>query len=405
MSTPIRFADFLKQTKAAKHDKAAVAGPDEFERMRSHILAHYDGIQVPHSYVNAAGQVIDCVPIDRQPSLRRPDGAWEKIAPPPARHPTAAADRAVPKGGPPVAAQDGCRHECPAGTIPLLRITLETMSRFGSVENFFRKTPPLAQNASPPALIGTHRWANANQIVNNYGGSTILNIWQPVPTDGNFSLSQCWYVGTSGAVNDPNLQTVEAGWQVWPSKYGTNAPCLFIYWTADNYGVTGAYNLDQTGFVQTDATWTLGGALPNVSTPGGTQYEIQIEWLRDLATGNWYLYVGTPPNAPTAVGYYPQSLFNNGYLASNATAVAFGGEVTGDTSGQMGSGQNAEAGNGQAAYQRMISFIALDGTSTWATLTVFQSVFPNYTVAISNATAASDPNLETIIYFGGPSFP
>jgi hypothetical protein len=200
------------------------------------------------------------------------------------------------------------------------------------------------------------------------------------------------------------LQTVEVGWQVWPAKYNTPAPCLFIYWTADDYTNTGAYNLDQTGSVQTNATWTLGGALPNVSSPGGTQYEIQVEWLRDLATGNWYLYVGTPPNTPVAVGYYPQSLFNNGFLASNATAIDFGGEVTGDTSGQMGSGQNAAAGNGQAAYQRMISYFALDGTNTWGTLTGADTA-PNYTVIVSNATSSSDPNLETNIYFGGPGYP
>jgi Neprosin/Neprosin activation peptide len=408
MDTPIRFEDFIKQTKHARHDEklayANVAGPDEFERMRAHILALYDGIQVPHSYVNAAGQVIDCVPIHQQPSLRRDDGTWEKVATPPAR-PGPTAKPAAAKDQPDGATPGEIPNQCPPGTIPILRITLEQMARFGTLENFFKKRPPRSPETLAPAVTGTHRYAHAAQTVNNYGGSTILNIWQPVPTDGNFSLSQCWFVGTNGATGDPNLQTAEAGWQVFPSKYGTNAPCLFIYWTADNYGSTGAYNLDQPGFVQTNATWTLGGALPNVSSPGGTQYEIQVEWLRDLATGNWYLYVGTPPNAPQSIGYYPQSLYNNGYMASNANVIDFGGEVTGDSSGQMGSGQNAAAGNGQAAYQRIISFIAMDGTSTWGNLTGYQPTAPNYTVIVSNATTSSDPNLETYIYFGGPSYP
>jgi hypothetical protein len=43
--------------------------------------------------------------------------------------------------------------------------------------------------------------------------------------------------------------------------YGNTKPCLFVYWTADDYHSTGCYNLSCTAFVQTNKNWAFGGAL------------------------------------------------------------------------------------------------------------------------------------------------
>src|SRR5208337_4760944 len=123
------------------------------------------------------------------------------------------------------------------------------------------------------------------QNVNCTGGSSYLNIWNPTTVSGGMSLSQQWY--TAGSFSNNTIQTVEGGWQVLPSKYLDNGTHLFIYWTADAYQHTGCYNLDCQAFVQVDPTWVLGGSISPVSTTGGTQYEILMQWERDGSNGNW----------------------------------------------------------------------------------------------------------------------
>jgi hypothetical protein len=180
---------------------------------------------------------------------------------------------------------------------------------------------------------------------------------------------------------------------------------LFCFFTPDNYDPAGpsAYNLDKPGFVQIDTTWILGGALPVTSTSGGLQYELLVQYLRDIANGNWWLYVAYPPNQAIAVGYYPHTLFGAGPLASSANAAHYGGEVTGDRSGQMGSGEVASAGYGHAAYLRNALYYSLAGAATPANLTGLDTA-PHYTVDIHNAPSVP-PAWETYLYYGGPSFP
>jgi hypothetical protein len=277
------------------------------------------------------------------------------------------------------------------------RVTLEEVTRFENLQRFFRKGgrdkghPRLTPRPAADAAI--HRYAHAYQIVNNNGGSSRLNLWSPVPTPHNFSLSQHWYAGGSGG----GLQTVEAGWQVYPDKYNTSKAVLFIYWTADGYRNTGNYNLDKPAFVQTDHSWVLGGTFDKYSTPGGEQREFCVHWQRDTSNGNWWLFLQGSGNL-TPIGYYPRSLFGNGQMANFATDIDYGGEVTGAVSGQMGSGQFASTGWQHAAYQRTIFYFPTGGSSAWATLT--GSDTPTcYTIDVHN-NAGGD--WGTYFFFGGP---
>ncbi len=283
--------EVMKTVSAAEHSHfaalpgAKVADAAAFTAMKAHITGLYKNVEVKHSFVDENGSVFDCIPVSQQPALK---GAAPAEAPsmPPVTH--GALPGAVSPGERKVnsvtsfaaaGAKDkfGNAQSCPAGCIPMRRITLEEMTRFETLRHFFQKSPlgggappTSAESAAPgfaPRVAATHRWAHAYQNVNNLGGHSYLNVWDP-PIGANqiFSLSQHWYVAGSGS----KLQTAEVGWQVYPGKYGSTKPVFFIYWTADDYTNTGCYNLDCSAFVQTSNQWTIGGTMSPSSTYGGS---------------------------------------------------------------------------------------------------------------------------------------
>jgi hypothetical protein len=404
----VPFADFIKQTKTARLAHylaagAAVTEEVEFERMRAHLLLLYGNMTVTHSYETSDGNTFDCVPIAEQPGLRLAERRTDKPAAPPDLGPTPAPVGTTPKhtlqaGLPQVApgSKDGHGNArtCPPGTIPMRRITLEEMTRFRTLEDFFRKDPRVK---SHPRLLAAdtvpHRYAHAYQFVNNIGGASHLNLWSPSPTTDNFSLSQHWYTGGSGS----GLQTVEGGWQVYPAKYRTANAVLFIYWTADGYNRTGNYNLDAAAFVQTNGNWHLGAGFDKYSTRDGEQREFGMQWKRDARNGNWWLFLATGTTWDP-VGYYPQSLFGTGQMATFATEIDYGGEVTGTSSGQMGSGSMANEGFARAAYQRAIYYTDTADASVWATLTGSAANSTCYTIDVHNNSGG---DWGTYFYFGG----
>jgi hypothetical protein len=237
------FADFYRGLSRAKHEHYAQRGAkdgaaESFEAKRQHLLALYKDVKAEHSFADGSGQIFDCVPRDRQPALTK---RGERLATPP----DLPAMKSTPRStGPikpllPVARTDrhGNAMACPVGTVAIRRVTLEEMSRFESLEHFLRKGPrshrrrasqPTAPAEAADPFDPPHEYAHAYQEVNNVGGRSILNIWAPAAAGNRtFSLSQQWYAasGPSG------LQTVEAGWQVCPAKYGHAMPVLFTYWT------------------------------------------------------------------------------------------------------------------------------------------------------------------------------
>lgn len=378
------------------HPTARVTDEVAFNAMKLHISRLYEGVEVMHTFMDESGQIFDCVPIAQQPSIRR--AGSKKIAEPPdlptnERARGAGEVHVQPQLRPDRKDRYGNSIWAPPGTIAMRRVTLEELTRFKSVEHFQRKTP-LGKGrhprlSMPQADSAVHKYAHAYQVVDNLGGHNFLNVWAP-PIGPNqvFSLSQHWYTGGSGA----QLQTAEVGWQVFPQKYSTAQPVLFIYWTADDYQSTGCYNLDGVGFVQTDPQWAFGATFSPPSTSGGTQYEIEAGWY--LSAGNWWLYL-----KGGAVGYYPTSLYSGGQMASHATDVDYGGEAVGDgTWPPMGSGAFASAGWQKAAYQRDIFFFPTGGGTQYADLTPLQPSPACYTIGV----ASTSPPWNEYFYFGGP---
>jgi len=360
----------------------------------------YRGVRVSHSYV-LESQTFDCIPIDQQPSLRKQGLNAIEATPPALPLPSktipgqdrAAGQAAIPLQIPPSQYDAfGNVLGCEQHTIPMRRMTLDEMSRFKNLQEFFGKGPngagkapaapaPGAAPASNPGSTSNpgasagadsraippspfqHKHAYTYQWVNNVGGNSVLNLWSPyvyTPWSEVFSLSQVWYIGGG--------QTVEAGWQNYPAHYGSENSALFIYWTADNYQSTGCYNLECPGFVQVNNTWHLGIGLGNYSTVGGSQYEVPIQWW--LYSGNWWLSVNG-----TWIGYYPGSIYRGGQLSRYATLIEFGGETVADGAygyfyyPPMGSGNWANSWWQYAAYQRGIYYIDPANNGQWAGLT------------------------------------
>ncbi|HEX4750138.1 MAG TPA: neprosin family prolyl endopeptidase [Bryobacteraceae bacterium] len=392
-----------------------VVNETAFNDMKAHLTQLYTGVQPQHSFVDSNGSVFDCIPIEQQPALRGATPAAPVDMPMPERTIRLPLDVKRPTDIlPPLRAgekdQYGNEMVCPEGTIPMRRITLEELTRFETLQNFFRKgegnsgRPPMAPPQTavidkpitgipPGAPAPSHRWAHAFQNVPNLGGHSYLNVWQPgIGANQIFSLSQHWYVGGSGA----NLQTAECGWQVYPQKYGRSNPVLFIYWTADDYTKTGCYNMDCSAFVQVNNGWAIGASIGPVSVAGGAQYEIQLAYY--LYKGNWWLYLGGTA-ASNAIGYYPTSLYKGGALAHNAAEIDYGGEVVGTTSWPgMGSGAFANTGWQHAAYQRDIYYYPTGGGAVFANLTPSQNWPKCYTAQVNSY---GSPWFETL-WFGGP---
>lgn len=412
---------YLKQVESAKFADYAqqkdfqVADEENFDRMKRHILDHYQGVAIVNSFEMDPGIIVDCIKRETQPSLNTPEMRDHQLANPPSFSPEGRIEKLdsaqIGKPlGPQLSKNEFDKFKnvkfCDEGTIPLRRLLLSELVRFKTLDEYFHKfgvdglKGMQGEEVPPGDGVSTHYWAHARQTVDNHGGDSRLNVWKPNSSPGVFALSQHWYVGGSGS----SLQTCEGGWQVYPNKYSTSEPCLFIYRTNANYSDgSGCYNLDCSGFVQTNNSWVLGGKLGPVSTTGGTQYIIRMQW--QLYEGNWWLFLQGSGDY-IAVGYYPGSVYKGGQMSKYAQSIDYGGEVasksTDTKTGQMGSGAFANQGWQKASYQRTIYYIDKSQVSHWGNLSAVQNTSSCYTADLHNLTSGS---WATYLYFGGPKCP
>ncbi len=382
--------------------EARVAAPAAFEQMRRHLVDLYADMEVAHSHL-LNGDIFDCVPLEQQPSVRLLH--LDHIAETPPPLPCDATDEADNRVRPATQLSEGEQldrfgnaTECEDGTIPMRRITLEEVARFPSLDAFLAKSPgeslpPIGRQAICSGVTCGHKYSFAYQSVANIGGNSGLNIWSPAVNTklGEvFSLSQQWYTAGSGAAT----QTVEAGWQNYPAKYGNQQSRLFIFHTSNDYK-TGCYNLDCAGFVQTNKAVHLGGAFTQYSVSGGIQYQFAI--LVKLIKGNWWIYY-----RGSAIGYYPAALFKGGAMAKESTLVEYGTESysTGTTWPPEGSGAWSYEGFGSASFQRDLYYINTKGKTEWDSLTRDEPSPTCYT--INGPTFSSVGNWGDFFYEGGP---
>ena len=228
MSDPKGFPSlkaFLDSVNSAKYAEISaraeskVTHEDALGEMQAHILRLYDKTEALHSFTDEGGGVFDCIPIEQQPGLRGQPGlsALGTIPEKPDLKPIEAAGGAQDERKPSLIVSpfglhrtEGFAWECkalPAGNGPH---TQGHARRYGPIRHlarfFCRKDPRGAgrppQASIPPGVQARiyRRWAHAFQNVNNNGGHSFLNLWDPaIGANQIFSLSQHWYVGGSGA--------------------------------------------------------------------------------------------------------------------------------------------------------------------------------------------------------------
>ncbi|CAM0908975.1 unnamed protein product [Alopecurus aequalis] len=354
------------------------------------------------SIESSDGDVIDCVHISKQPAFNHPLLRNHTIQMWPSYHPRSMYHDSnnTPH---PVTQTWHDNGKCPDNTIPIRRTMEEDAMRASSIRNYGKKSHKSIPNQNSiidpvvPNVLSGHQHAAASALVDrSYGTKITINLWQPMIARANdFSLAQLWVTG--GSYNDSSLNSIEAGWQVFPYLYGDNNTRFFIYWTSDAYNKTGCYNLLCSGFVQTNNQFAIGATIPiMISTYGGPQYDLDILVWKDQKGGNWWLQVGG-----NNVGYWPSSIFS--YLADSASSIKWGGEVfsppgDGQTSTHMGSGHFPEEGLGMTSYIKNIQVV--DSSNSLIPPSEMQLI--NVDANCYNVENGTNGDMGTYIYYGGP---
>jgi len=370
------------ETSGDGDDKGAgerLASRKELRKMKKHLDRLYRGMVIEHVFSGDDGRDVACVTLASQPALRHAKLHKHQIQLAPGKD-VGVVRGELPDGGKDPAGDEtagyggelrgdadaqGRKRACPKATVPLPLVKLADMARFPTLKAFLAKIPggkpddelKPEENVGPTDL---HQYAYVREYIDNWGAETVFNVWSPyVERSNEFSLSQMWVVRGSGS----SRETIEAGWQVYRQKYGDWRARLFLYFTPDNYGDGGCYNLDCSGFVQVASNVYIAGGFTNYSTDGGSQYVFKLLWVRDPANGNWWLKYGN-----TWVGYYPTELFDASGLRDKSDKLSYGGEIIDrQTSGRhtrtdMGAGGFPGDGFGHTAYQRSLRYVDLTYT-------------------------------------------
>jgi len=375
----------------------------ERARMERYIKEYEAPLKIVKSFPGPSGETIDCVDINTQPALQRREMRDHKIQFAPGTLP-GERKQERPAGQGTIRQPDQLYlltgESCPEMTVPIRRLDMATLARFRTLDDFFKKEGGYLQKPCGDDASAGHEYAHASMSVANWGAESILNVWSPyVEQSDEFSLSQIWVVRGSGA----DRETVEAGWQVYDDLYGDWRAHLFIYFTPDNYGSGGCYNLSCGAFVQTNNTVYIGGGFTNYSVPhGGEQREFKLLLYKDGTNGSWWLRYGD-----TWVGYWPRTLFDGNGLRDQGSIVDFGGEIVNtQTDGRhtrtdMGSGRWPYEGFAWAAYQRAVRYVDTSNFYQSATgLTESRTNDRCYDIDLTN----SGGDWETYFYFGGSGY-
>ncbi|KAM0004464.1 putative neprosin [Helianthus debilis subsp. tardiflorus] len=363
---------------------------------------------VVKSIKSSDGDIMDCVRISDQPAFDHPLLKNHTIKMRPIYHPNPVDDNKVSS----MVNATADRHssssitqlwhsngKCPKGTIPIRRTKKEDILRASSVDSYGKKKSFIGKSSFIDVELGVtvdHEYAAASTKTGQfYGSKSTLNLWNPKVQERNeFSLTQTWVLG---GTYDTGLNSIEAGWHVYPLIYGDNKTRLFIYWTSDGYQKTGCYNLC-SGFIQTNNKYAIGGTLSPTSKTDGTQQELTLLiWKDNAGGGDWWMQL----NGET-IGYWPSSLFT--HLRNSASIIQWGGEIIDTrsqgrhTTTQMGSGQFPKLGYRKASYIRKIETV--DQSNALRTAEVYTYHEENCYDILTNIT--TNNFWGTHFFYGGP---
>ncbi|CAH2071551.1 unnamed protein product [Thlaspi arvense] len=339
------------------------------------------------------GDIIDCVLLTSQPAFDHPLLKNHTIQMRPSFIPKSGS-KYIKKKAKAITQIWHKNGKCPGNTVPVRRTKKEDILRAQAAVSFRKKTHQSIPEYKDPSL--GHEYAIMNSRDGKFFGTGFtINVWNPnVQEFREFSLAQTWLVSGEG----PNLNSIEAGWQVSQQIYGDSNTRLFVFWTNNGYQGHLCYNLDcpDHGFVQTSNTFTVGGSLNPVSQYDGDQKELSMLIWKD--GDNWWLKIGEEP-----VGYWPSNLFTS--LGGGATKVQWGGEIVNKmTNGKhtttgMRSGHFADEEFKKASYFKNIMIV--DEANT---LREPQGIFPfaSNDKCYSIKVGASGTSWGSHFFYGGP---
>jgi hypothetical protein len=130
-------APYLARIEAALKSKGLdpSMATDEFEKMKRHVLHIYQDVESARSFADPAGQVVDCIPFDQQPSVRAARQAGIAVSGhfgPPPRLGRASTDELRTPDRPQPASP------CPDGHVLFTRVTLGSLAPWGSLDAYLK---------------------------------------------------------------------------------------------------------------------------------------------------------------------------------------------------------------------------------------------------------------------------
>ncbi|WGZ92784.1 MAG: hypothetical protein QJT81_13135 [Candidatus Thiothrix putei] len=132
-----------------------VHSPEQIEKFKKYIDDLYDKKDIVDTFQNSAGQIIDCVKIEGQPSLKG-KGLKNKDIP---RQPTIVPldlNPSVNSSDPMFSDIPSDDRGCPVDSVPIVRLSLDVLTNFDDIASFHRKYPKgkkdiLSGDVSAPA--------------------------------------------------------------------------------------------------------------------------------------------------------------------------------------------------------------------------------------------------------------
>ncbi|KAF7847942.1 hypothetical protein BT93_L2430 [Corymbia citriodora subsp. variegata] len=281
------------------------------------------------TFVTEVGDTIDCIDIDKQPSLQHPLLKNHKVQKEPTLHLTSfggnfSRTKSI---------QFGYKESCPVGTVPIPRITKKDLIRARALPRM-----PSSKVAGQDALQSNQHVVSLSEDMTEntiYGAYGRLSIYNITVAHDQFSSHNLWI--ETGPKD--HISMIAAGWM-------------------GNGYRDGCYNLFCPGFILVYKGLPFNEPLPG-STYGGDQYEIPIQIEQDRKTGNWWLIL---LNSQTTLGYWPNELFL--YLRDGSRHVAWGGVGLAGSNGvcpPMGSGHKPDGKFRHATYFRKLQWIDAKG--------------------------------------------